>query len=93
MIYDYLKEQLGTITEGTIRECYDKLNEAERDIKKLRQEIQSEWRYCVGCKDYVKRTEAYEGVVYIPVENLDDPNNTRHALKCCRCNTIIDFLD
>ena len=92
MIYEYLKGVLNPV-KNLPRQYIDLLNQAETDIKRIRQEFHNEWRFCVGCKDYVKRAEAYEGIVYIPVDNLDDPMNTRHALRCCKCNTVIHFVD
>ena len=92
MIYSHLKGELQPV-ENLPRQYMDWLNQAEADIKRIRQEFHNTWRYCTGCKDYVKRAEAYEGIVYIPVESLDDPNNKRYALKCCKCNTVIEFLE
>lgn len=80
MIYDYLKEQLGPVTKHNIRQYHDKLNEAESEIKKLGEEVQNNYRYCLGCKDFVKRAEAYE-----------DEYKGRVALRCCNCDAIIEF--
>ena len=82
MIYDYLKEHLGTLTKHNVREYHDKLNEAEQDIKKLRQEVQNDYRYCLGCKDFVKRAEMYE-----------DEYKGHAVLRCCNCDAIVEFPD
>lgn len=80
MIYDYLKEHLGTLTKHNVREYHDKLNEAEQDIKRLRQEVQYNYRYCLGCKDFVKRAEMYE-----------DEYKGHVVLRCCNCDAIVEF--
>ncbi len=82
MIYDYLKELLGPITKQNIRQYHDKLNEAEQDIKRLRREVQNDYRYCLGCRDFTKRAEAYE-----------DEYKGRVVLRCCKCDAIIEFPD
>ena len=80
LIYNYLKEHLGILTKHNVREYHDKLNEAEQDIKKLRQELTNDYRYCLGCKDFVKRAEAYE-----------DEYKGKAILRCCNCDAIIEF--
>lgn len=83
MIYDYLKATLEPVAKrNAIREYFDWLTEAEQDIKKLRKEVQKEWRYCLGCKTYVKRAEAYE-----------DEYKGHTVLRCHGCDAIIEFPD
>lgn len=82
MIYSYLKEKLDI---NNPEECRRLLREAERDVDRLREEVNNIWTYCCGCRGYAKVAEAYEGIT------LDPPYRT--ALRCGKCHSIWKLLD
>lgn len=80
MIYSYIKEKLDVNNPA---ECFRLLREAERDVDRLRTEINNMWTYCCGCRSYAKVAEAYEGYT----------DNNRPVLRCGTCGSIWKFLD
>lgn len=86
MIYDYLKEQLKPLEDfpETYRQM---LRVADLEVDKLYEEFDRKWTYCVGCKGYVKRAEAYEAL-----EPSTYSDNIRSVLRCGTCNSIWKVL-
>jgi hypothetical protein len=78
LIYDYLKEKLSKATNST--EYGIMLYEAEMELDKIKREYSKTWRYCLGCKGTVKRSELYE-----------DDFKGRVVLRCCNCDAIVEF--
>ena len=79
MIYEYLKEKLESVSNDP-EEFTRMLYEAEKDIKRIKREHSNTWRYCLGCRGYAKRAEAYE-----------DEYKGHVVLRCCKCDAIIEF--
>lgn len=80
MIYEYLKNKLNFDNPD---EYLKALNECERDLRRLRKELDGAWTYCCGCRSYVRLAEAVEGW----------SDTGRHVLKCGKCGSIWRFLD
>lgn len=85
MIYSYLKEKLDI---NNPEECRRLLREVERDVDRLREEVNNVWTYCCGCRGYVKVTEAYEGTT-----GGEGYGRLRNVLRCGKCHSIWKFLD
>lgn len=81
MIYKYLKEKLESVSDNPT-EYGRMLYDAEKDIERIKKEYRNTWRYCLGCRGYVKRAEAYE-----------DEYKGKVVLRCCNCHAIIEFPD
>lgn len=79
MIYKYLKEKLESVSDNP-EEYGRMLCDAEKDIERIKREHRSTWRYCLGCRGYVKRAEAYE-----------DEYKGHTVLRCCNCDAIVEF--
>ncbi len=81
LIYNYLKEKLEFATNDP-NEYRRLIIEAERDLNRIKKEHDNTWRYCLGCRGYVKRAEAYE-----------DEYKGHVVFRCCNCDAIIEFPD
>lgn len=81
MIYKYLKEKLESVSNNP-EEYSRMLYDAEKDIERIKREHRNTWRYCLGCRGYVKRAEAYE-----------DEYKGHIVLRCCNCDAIIEFSE
>jgi hypothetical protein len=68
------------------------LESIEMELHIYQERFRQQFRYCVGCKGFVKANEVYEGICYLPV-NEKGLSRTRPILKCCNCNSVIKFLD
>lgn len=81
MIYKYLKEKLESVSNNP-EEYSRMLHDAKNDIERIKREHSNTWRYCLGCKSYVKRAESYE-----------DEYKGHVVFRCCKCDAIIEFPD
>lgn len=68
------------------------LTTIEMELGLYQERFRQTFRYCAGCKGFVKASEAYEDVCYLPVDKKGI-SYTRPILKCCNCNCVIKFLD
>ena len=68
------------------------LTTIEMELGIYQERFRQTFRYCVGCKGFVKANEVYEGVCYLPM-NEKGLSRTRPILKCCNCHSVIKFLD
>ena len=80
MIYEYLKNKLNPESPD---EYLKSLNECERDLRRLRGELDGAWTYCGGCHQYVRLDEAIEGW----------SDTGRLVLRCGNCASIWRYLN
>ena len=80
MIYEYLKTKLN---EDNPEEYLNAIDQCEKDLKRLRRELDGVWTYCGGCKSYVGFDEAIEGW----------SDTGRPVMRCGSCGSIWKYLD
>lgn len=82
MIMDYMKKHLDF---NKPEECREMIIQARADIAMLEIMFDDTWTYCDcgGCRSYVRRADAYEGL----------SDNNRPVLRCGNCGSIWKFLD
>lgn len=71
---------------------HNTLTTIEMELGIYQERFRQTFRYCVGCKGFVRADEVYESVCYLPVDEKG-VSPTRPILKCCNCHTVIKFLD
>lgn len=68
------------------------LEAVEMELGIYQERFRQTFRYCVGCKGFVKANEVYESVCYLPADEKG-VSHTRPILKCCNCHSVLKFLD
>lgn len=90
MIYDYLRKQIDLTKPAEVNKI---LQEAEIDLGNLRLEFDKVWTWCLGCKDWAKRSEAYEDYIDCSISGFRGYQTSRPVLRCCKCHSLWKYLD
>lgn len=90
MIYNYLMEHIDL---SNPKEANRMLQEAEADLSRARIEFDKVWTWCLGCKDYARRAEAYEDFIDCSVSGFRGYQTSRPVLRCCKCHSLWKYLD
>ncbi len=90
MIYDYLRKQIDLAKPAEVNKI---LQEAEIDLGNLRLDFDKVWTWCLGCKDWAKRSEAYEDYIDSSIAGFRGYQTSRPVLRCCKCHSLWKYLD